>query len=210
MISRERLDFRIADTTLRQRPPRSRAHGEVRRVDVATASCPEQTVKFLTVAALGFDALVSDRTNSLKWPKGAARYYVALLIELARLRPTNFNIRIDDEASALLPGTLAAVANTRSYGGGMPICPGAQPDDGLFDLTHVAPLTRFQLLKLFPLLLKAKHTGRAEVLTRRCASIEIDAPGLVVYADGERIGTEKVRITMLPGALQILVPKGKS
>ena len=110
----------------------------------------------------------------------------------------------------MLPGTLAAVANTRSYGGGMPICPEAKPDDGLLDLTHVAPLTRFRLLKLFPLLLKAKHIGRDEVLSRRCASIKIEAPGLVIYADGERIGTESVRISTLPGALQILVPKGKS
>ncbi len=184
--------------------------GETRKIDVASASCPEQTVKFLTVAALGFDALVSERTNSLKWPRGAARYYVALLIELARLRPLSFNIGIDDEKTQSLPGTPAAVANTRSYGGGMPICPNAEPDDGLFDLTHVAPLTRFKLLKLFPLLLKAKHVGRAEVLTRRCASVDIEAPGLVVYADGERIGTESVRISMLPGALQILVPKGES
>lgn len=184
--------------------------GEVRSIDVATAACPEQTVKFLTVAALGFDALVSERTNRLSWPRGAARYYIALLIELIRLRPVNFTVTINDETPRMLPGTLAAVGNTRSYGGGMPICPDAEPDDGLFDLTHVAPLTRFRLLKLFPLLLRAEHIGRAEVLARRCASIEIAAPGLVVYADGERIGTESVRISVLAGALQVLVPKGTS
>ncbi len=180
--------------------------GEATPVDVGSAHCPDGSAKFLTVAALGFDALVSERTNRLKWPKGALRYYLALLIELARLRPLHFNVRIDDESSSTLPGILAAVGNTRSYGGGMPMCPEADPSDGLFDLTLVGPLSRARLLRLFPLLLKAKHAGRSEVLTRRLERIEISAPGLIVYADGEKVGTESVRIDMLPGALRVFAP----
>lgn len=180
--------------------------GELREVDLASATSPERAVKFLTVAALGFDALVSERTNRLKWPKGALRYYLALLIELARLRPLRFTVSIDDEPSRALPGILAAVGNTRSYGGGMPMCPDADPSDGLLNLTHVAPLGRIRLLKLFPLLLRAQHTSRAEVFSRRCTSIEIAAPGLIVYADGERVGTESVRISILPAALRVFVP----
>ncbi len=184
--------------------------GKVCDVDIATASSPEQSIKFLTVAALGFDALVSERTNQLRWPKGAARYYLALLIELVRLRPLRFTLRVDDEDATALPGILVAVGNTRSYGGGMPMCPDADPSDGMLDLTHVAPLGRMKLIRLFPLLLRAGHTGRAEVLTRRCTSIEISAPGLIVYADGERVGTESVRIGVLPGALRVFVHKEAS
>ena len=181
--------------------------GDVRSVDVASASCPDGEAKFLTVAALGFDALVSERTNRLKWPRGALRYYLALLIELARLRPLSFDVSVDGETIQARPGILAAVGNTRSYGGGMPMCPDADPSDGRFDLTLVGPLGRLRLLRLFPLLLRAAHTDRPEVLTRRGEHIEISAPGLIVYADGERVGTESVRIDMLPGALQVFVPQ---
>lgn len=180
--------------------------GDIRQIDVASATCPDGKAKFLTVAALGFDALVSERTNSLRWPKGALRYYLALLIELARLRPLRFEVTVDDEASEVRPGILAAVGNTRSYGGGMPMCPDADPSDGRFDVTLVGPLGRLRLLRLFPLLLRAAHTARPEVLTRRCERIEIAARGLIVYADGERVGTGSVRIDMAQGALRVFVP----
>lgn len=180
--------------------------GAVRRIDVGEAVCPDGHAKFLTVAALGFDAYVSDRTNRLRWPKGKARYYLALLIELARLRPLAFRVGLDDGAAARLPGILAAVGNTRSYGGGLPMCPQADPADGLLELTHIAPVGRLKLLRLFPLLLGARHLARPEVRSWRAERVHIEAPGLVVYADGERVGTDSVSIRLLSGALPILVP----
>src|SRR5699024_10680322 len=87
--------------------------GEVRQCDVGRATCPEQSVMFLTVAALGFDARVSERTNMLRWPRGAARYYLALLIELVRLRALDFSLEIDGEDAEVRPGIVVAVGNTR-------------------------------------------------------------------------------------------------
>ncbi len=77
--------------------------------------------------AFGFDAKVSDRTNRLRWPHGAPRYYLALLIELVRLRAMDFSLAIDGEPARRAPGTLIAAGSTSSYGGGMPICAGAVP-----------------------------------------------------------------------------------
>lgn len=180
--------------------------GRPRAIDIGEAVCPDGRAKFLTVAALGFDAAVSERTNRLRRPRGAARYYLALLIELARLRPFAFELRLDGGPVAAMPGTLAAIGNTRSYGGGMPICPGADPADGLLEITHVAPLGRARLLRFFPLLLSARHLGRAEVRSMRASEVEVSAPGLVVYADGERIGTASACVRVLPAALELLAP----
>ncbi|WP_194419953.1 diacylglycerol kinase [Microbacterium abyssi] len=180
--------------------------GVLRSLDVGEAICPDATARFLTVAALGFDAKVSERTNRLRWPRGRARYYLALLIELARLAPMRFSVRVDGAAAPVADGTLIAVGNTRSYGGGMPVCPGADPHDGLFDITHVAHVGRFQLLRLFPRLLRGTHVQLPQVTTMRGREVEVSAPGLVVYADGERIGTGSVRIRVVPGALSILLP----
>ena len=180
--------------------------GTARSLDVGEAVCPDGTSRFLTVAALGFDAKVSERTNRLRWPRGSARYYLALIIEVLRLRPTRFTLRVDGIISPVSDGTLIAVGNTRSYGGGMPVCPDADPHDGLLDITHIGPVSRLRLIRLFPRLLGGTHISLREVTTTRGAEIEVGAPGLVVYADGERIGTGSVRVRALSGALSILLP----
>ncbi|MFD8768115.1 YegS/Rv2252/BmrU family lipid kinase [Microbacterium oxydans] len=181
--------------------------GVPRAIDVGVVRTAKGSRRFLTIAALGFDAKVSDRTNRLRWPHGAPRYYLALLIELVRLRPMEFRIAADEEAARSSPGTLIAAGSTSSYGGGMPICAGAVPDDGLLDIVHVAPLGRMRLLGLFPLLLRGTHLARAEVAHRRARSVTVSAPGLVVYADGERIGEDECTISVLPGALTMMVSK---
>lgn len=181
--------------------------GVERRIDVGEVHTPSATRKFLTIAALGFDAKVSDRTNRLRWPHGALRYYLALLIELARLRPMGFAMSVDEEPAQALPGTLIAVGSTSSYGGGMPVCAGAIPDDGLLDVVHVAPLGRMRLLRLFPLLLQGRHLHRPEVTHRQTRTVMVSAPDLVVYADGERIGEVECTVRVLAGALTMLVPR---
>ncbi|MGO2746009.1 diacylglycerol kinase [Microbacterium sp.] len=180
--------------------------GTPRSLDVGEATCPDGTARFLTIAAIGFDAKVSERTNTLRWPRGRARYYLALVIELLRLAPMPFRLRIDGVDSPVSDGILVAVGNTRSYGGGMPICPDADPHDGLFDVVHIAPVGRFRLIRLFPRLLKGTHVELPQVTSMRGSEVEVSAPGLIVYADGERIGTDSVRIGVVPGALSVLLP----
>ncbi len=180
--------------------------GVPRAIDVGEVRAAGRVDSFLTIAALGFDAKVSDRTNRLRWPHGVLRYYLALVVELVRLRPMEFTVSVDGEPPIQAPGTLVAVGNTESYGGGMPLCVGAEADDGLLDIVQVAPLTRLRLLRLFPLLLRGAHLTRSEVTHRHARSVTVSAPGLVVYADGERIAEDECTIGIRRSALTILVP----
>jgi diacylglycerol kinase (ATP) len=184
--------------------------GTPRTIDVGEVRSDIGTRLFLTVAALGFDAKVSDRTNRLRWPRGVLRYYLALLIELARLRPMPFRLSVDDDALRDAPGTLIAVGNTASYGGGMPVCVGAEADDGLLDVVHVRPIGRLRLIRLFPVLLSGRHLERREVSHRRARSVTVAAPGLVVYADGERVGAGTATIGLRAAAITMLVPSEAS
>lgn len=178
--------------------------GVPRAIDIGEVRTATGTSLFLTVAALGFDARVSDRTNRLRWPSGALRYYLALLVELVRLRPFDFTIRVDDGPETAAPGTLVAVGNTASYGGGMPVCIGAAPDDGVLDIVAVGPLGRLRLVRLFPLLLRGTHLARREVRHVRARTVTVAAPGLVAYADGERVGAETCTISIRAGALIVM------
>lgn len=178
--------------------------GHPRAIDVGEVRTTQGTSLFLTVAALGFDARVSDRTNRLRWPPGALRYYLALLIELVRLRPLDFTIHADDGPVTAARGTLVAVGNTASYGGGMPVCVGAAPDDGELDVVAVGPLGRLRLVRLFPLLLRGTHLARPEVRHLRARTVTVAAAGLVAYADGERVGEETCTISVRAGALTVM------
>jgi diacylglycerol kinase (ATP) len=181
-------------------------HGRPRVVDVGEVHSELGARLFLTVAALGFDAKVSDRTNRLRWPRGVLRYYLALVIELLRLQPVAFQVSVDGETLHDAPGTLIAVGNTQSYGGGMPVCAGAAADDGMLDLVHVRPLSRLRLIRLFPLLLQGRHLSRPEVTHRRARHVTVSAPDLVVYADGERVAAGSCTIGVRAGALTVMVP----
>ncbi len=180
--------------------------GRARVIDAGEVRTDAGTHLFLTVAALGFDAKVSARTDALSWPRGPLRYYLALLIELVRLRPMPFRLSIDGGPERDGPATLVAVGNTASYGGGMPVCAGAEPDDGLLDIVHVQPIGRVRLLRLFPSLLRGRHLALDQVTHRRARSVAIEAPGMVVYADGECVATERCEIGIRPAALTVMVP----
>ena len=54
--------------------------GVPRRIDVGEVTTTGGRRKFLTIAALGFDAKVSDRTNRLRWPHGAPVSYTHLTL----------------------------------------------------------------------------------------------------------------------------------
>jgi diacylglycerol kinase (ATP) len=161
---------------------------------------------FGTVAATGFDSLVSDRVNRMRWPHGRMRYNLAIVAELSKLRLLPFRLVLDGEREIVTDLTLAAFGNTRSYGGGMLICPAADHHDGLLDITMIRSGSRTRLMRLFPTVFKGTHVDLDEVITDRARTVTISSPGINAYADGEYACPLPVEISAVPGALRILLP----
>ena len=161
---------------------------------------------FGTVAAAGFDSLVTDRANRMSWPHGRLRYYIAMLAELSQLRMLPFRMVLDGTREIDSDITLAAFGNTRSYGGGLLICPDADPTDGLLDITMAHSASRTKLVRLFPTVMKGTHVNLDEVSTARAKSIHVECPGINVYADGDFACALPAEISAVPAALQILRP----
>ncbi|RBY84743.1 diacylglycerol kinase family protein [Blastococcus sp. TF02A-26] len=155
-----------------------------------------------TVLCCGFDSAVTDRANRLRWPRGPRRYDVAILAELARLRPRELTLTLDGETTTL-PVTLVAVGNTAWYGGGMRVCPGADPADGRFDVTVVGPVGRLELVRTRPRLTAGTHVAHPAVTVHRAARVELAAPALTTYADGERVAPLPAIAECVPGALRV-------
>ncbi|WP_427018678.1 diacylglycerol/lipid kinase family protein [Pseudarthrobacter sp. P1] len=166
-----------------------------------------EPVWFAGALSAGFDALVNERANSWHWPRGNARYNLAIVRELATLKATRYRLVVDgvpEELGALL----ISVSNGVSIGGGMKITPDARYDDGLLDLFVVAPVSRATFLAIFPRVFSGRHTTHPAVSIRRAASVSIDdvsveAKAVVGYADGERVGPLPVTATAVPGALKV-------
>lgn len=159
---------------------------------------------FAGVLCAGFDSAVNERANRMRWPSGPRRYDLAILAELAKLRPGRLTVDADGERTEL-DATQIAVGNIPFYGGGIPICPAADPADGLFDVTLVRAARRFDLMKMLPGLRTGNHVHHPMVTTSRTTKIRIgEANGWVAYADGERIGPLPVEVTCVPNALKVV------
>jgi diacylglycerol kinase (ATP) len=181
--------------------------GIVETVDLGRITAADGARKwFGTVMAAGFDSLVTDRTNRMRWPHGRMRYNLAMVAEISKLRLLPFRLSFDGrEFETEL--TLAAFGNTRSYGGGMLICPNADHRDGLLDVTMVQSASRTRLIRLFPTVFKGTHVDLPEVRTERARTITVDCPGINAYADGEYVCPLPVEVCAVPAALKILTPR---
>jgi diacylglycerol kinase (ATP) len=156
-----------------------------------------------TVLCCGFDSAVTDRANRLRWPRGRRRYDVAILAELAALRPRDVTLSLDGEQRSV-PVTLVAVGNTCWYGGGMKVCPGADPADGMFDVTVVGPMSRLELVRSRPRLTAGTHVEHAAVSVHRAKRVELASPGVNTYADGELVAPLPAVAECVPGALRVV------
>jgi diacylglycerol kinase (ATP) len=157
------------------------------------------------VLASGFDSAVNERANRMRWPRGPRRYDVAILAELARLRPHAYRVTLDGRTLEV-PAVMVAVGNTDSYGGGLRICPTADPTDGLLDVTVVGPVGRTDVVRLRPRLYAGTHVEDPRVETYRAARVRLEAAGVSAYADGEPLAPLPVVVTCVPGALTVLAP----
>ena len=181
--------------------------GWTETIDLGRIRCGTRIDKwFGTVAATGFDSLVTDRANRMRWPHGRLRYYIAMVAELSQLRLLPFRLVLDGTKEIEADITLAAFGNTRSYGGGLLICPNADRTDGLLDITMAHSDSRTKLVRLFPTVMKGTHVELDEVSTARAKSIHVECPGINVYADGDFACLLPAEISAEPAALQILRP----
>jgi diacylglycerol kinase (ATP) len=177
-----------------------------RTMDLARAAGldgPDEPVWYATVLSAGLDASINERANRMRWPKGPRRYDISVLVEILVLRPHDYTLVLDGERTEL-PAMLIAVGNTTSYGGGVPICPGADHADGLLDLTVIDPIGRPTAIRINGLARRGTHLAHPKVRHFRARSVEIHGPAVHAYADGERAAALPLTITCVPAALHLL------
>ena len=153
---------------------------------------------FGAVLSTGFDSLVNEKANKMKWPKGPMKYNLAIAMELPKFKPLKYTIELDNQVIET-EAMLIAVGNGGSYGGGMKVCPDAVMSDGLFDVMVLRPVSKVEFVRVFPTVFSGKHINHKQVDIYRTKRVSLHAPA-VAYADGERIGGLPVRAECIAGA----------
>jgi len=158
---------------------------------------------FGAILSTGFDSIVNEKANTMQWPKGPMKYNAAIAMELPRFKPRHYEITLDDRTIST-EAMLIAVANGRSYGGGMLVCPNAEIDDGVFDVMVLHPISKLEFIKVFPQVFAGTHVTHPAVEIVRSKSVRIESTA-VAYADGERVGQLPVAAECIHNAGQTWV-----
>ena len=172
-----------------------------RRIDLARTGAQY----YVTVLASGFDSLVNERANAMRWPRGQMRYNLATLAELRVFQPLAYTLELDGVVRHV-EAMLVAVGNGPSFGGGLRITHGASIDDGLLDVVIIKTMSKPDLLRTYPKLFTGGHTRHRQYERHLVHTVTVAAPGIVAYADGERIGALPLTVEVAPRALKVLVP----
>ncbi len=188
--------------------------GDLRTIDVGRAGFRswegDETERiFANVASAGMSGAIAQRANeTTKALGGKASYLWATFAVFAGWSAVRTRLSVDAQ---IRDGRMfdVIVANGKFLGGGMKLCPDAEPDDGLLDVLTIGDVSKRDLLLTMPKIYRGTHLPhpKAEALRGRVVTIESDEP-LPVELDGEQPGTTPARFEILPGALRLRVPAG--
>ena len=184
------------------------ATGIRRRFDVGVCN----GIYFNNSFAAGLDAKVTAKAVEYKTTtkrSGLWLYLTALLhVLFNELDSFALDVSIDDGEPVRVDTLIVAVTIGPTYGGGFKITPDAIPDDGLFDVCTIDPLSLPEALLRLPFVIAGKHTKMKPVHMSRHTSLRIECEtALPAQIDGEVLLERTYDIRILPGAIECVVPR---
>ena len=143
------------------------------------------TVRGINVIGMGIDVDVLMRYSKLK-RKNKFGYTWCLIRTLMKFDYVDFDVKIDDNELSSHRAFIVAIANGNVFGGGIPICPVANPTDKTLNLVTVDQIKRSKILFALIKLLKGKILTLPQAKETPCQKVKITANSpYVVNVDGE-------------------------
>jgi YegS/Rv2252/BmrU family lipid kinase len=170
-------------------------------IDVGLATCAGETSprRFINMASFGLGGRVARRRH--------LPYLLAAMAELGREEPALFYLTLDGVALSTRALHIA-IGNGRYQGKGMNLCPHAQLDDGLLDVTVVEPLGWWEIARDVRMLYSGAILDHPKVRSYRARALTATADRPVALElDGEPVGLLPAEIRVEPRALRVLVKK---
>jgi diacylglycerol kinase family enzyme len=136
---------------------------------------------------LGIGAEGAREGEPLKPVFGMLAYRIGALV--AGLRSSGWPLQVSVDGATITDRNRrvlqVGVLNGRTIGGGTPLAPHAEPDDGLADVvvsTATGPMARLRYARL---LRQGRHTEHPDVVLARGRTVELAGPPVPINSDGE-------------------------
>jgi YegS/Rv2252/BmrU family lipid kinase len=166
---------------------------------------------FNNLAGIGFDGFVVNKVNKFKY-LGFLAYLTGALVSLTKFKKNNLKINFN---SVELKGkSLMFLFGICKYsGGGMRLTKDVKVKDGLFDISYVQYINLLTVILNIFNLFNGKITNHKVVETFKTNEIQVEILSnhkAFIQADGELIPTGDFKVSILPKAIQFIIPEIKS
>ncbi|WP_129135088.1 lipid kinase YegS [Luteimonas sp. YGD11-2] len=183
--------------------------GRAMAIDLLRITHDDGATWSLNLVSGGFGTEITVETREgLKKMLGGLAYLVTGIARMGRIDPVPVSLRgpgFEWEGDFIALG----VGNGRQAGGGQALCPDAQVDDGLLDVTVVPQLEGEVAATVGTLVGSGKDAALDRVATRaRLPWIGITMPQpLMLNIDGEPVTGTRFRIDCVPRRLRVVLPE---
>lgn len=178
--------------------------------DVGLIRQQEDTRYFISMIGVGFDGFVAKKVADRK-RAGLHISKLAYFVELAkglfayRHRPMSYEI---DGKTYHKPVFTAAIGIMPTNGGGMRQAPGARPDDGLFDITVIKDISKWEVLMQLKNLYSGTFVKHPKVEQHQGRKVSFSAESAIqMEADGEPLAPGDFSVEIIPNALKVITGK---
>lgn len=165
---------------------------------------------FVNVAGMAYDGFVVQYVGAGKSRILNQLYYLFMILRCLFLyKLSGARITFDGQTVEKRFYTINAGIG-RFSGGGLQLTPHALPDDGLLALTYAEDISKWAVIQNTWRFYNGSIGQHPRIQTVQCSALRVEAlPGekpTLVEADGEFLGETPVNISVIPGALKIIIP----
>lgn len=156
---------------------------------------------FLNVCGTGFDVQTLEFTQKAKkYARGILPYMIGLIRAIFSFKPVHVSFATDG-VSQERDVLLCSIANGKYIGGGILVCPSAQPDDGLLDMVVVETRPRWKIPFYLPGLMLGRIDRFRITTHQHCRTMSIRSKGMHLNVDGEIIPMDEANFEVMQGKL---------
>ncbi len=191
-----------------------------RKIDLGRVTTPDfPQGKFFGISSgIGMDAIVCKRALTSKLKTFLNKIHLGNLIYILLTVHTLFSMEtinaqltltdFDGTKRELHFGRLIFLAcmNCFAEGGGVPMCPDAKVDDGLFSTCVADSIPKWKTFLDLPFLVSAKHAKLKGFSLSTCKELDIKTDkAVVLHTDGEYVGdVSTIHFECLKGKLRLI------
>ena len=175
-------------------------NGRETRIDTGTVN----ESFFLNVCGTGFDVTVLDFAESEKEKhRGLTPYFLGLIKAIFHYRSVCLTLTADGE-NEKGHYLICSIANGRYIGGGIPICPAADIEDGRLDLVMIRNIRRWQIPFYLPGLMMSRDLKFRITRHRKVTSVLIEGTDMRINIDGDIRSMSRAEFRIRPASLVLI------